>query len=1260
MNIYLFFSVFPFNILLLFSNAQQQKDYLFPGETKFATNNRYYVPFEQKFLESNQSRFEIELIREVQIENQHSINLTEQMKLFYFQQLNEEEDNMIMTMDNQHLYCLYVIKNYLLNQQLVIHPHFCNITLPYQSCSQLIQLNDSSIISIFNLEGKVFDQLQLQFEQNCNIDLAYGHQIIFIFEQNCQSTNVYQVEIDEEQFQYKSVKKLDLFEGINITTLKIEYILKIELCDLERIFFIFQDFVLQYNFRRNNLFQFLKFVNITMLKVFQLCSTSCLVLDIENSSQQMRLKEDLLNISASSYKNALLNEKILVLFFEHYILAKINDQLQYHINITLPEMLPLIGLSYFIGVHQSKLKLFQIQSPRNYNQFYLSQKILYLILASNPYYNSFYLEQGEIEIVKENESKLISKQYEQMVYLNDDMLDICLEQKLLSETLPINLVAIQDNETYYQINERISIDTCNFSFPKYIKIMHFGQLNDQIKMLVIFKQEDILTFVFCYNGQIISEQNMKLIKQVLNILVINQRNILICYEKLISLVIIDDSLSIKTTSYPQEHRIININRQYVYISILYEGCRFSLAHIVSDRLVGLEQFQNYPFPKSLNCTFNYKTSKSQFIISQDEIIILSNVNMRYKLKGKIVKVLIEILSDNFVLVIEEENEIRLEFYRVLRTEIVLQYIIPKYDFKFQPTATQKYENQYLMLSAKHQSKSYLLIYNLRNPAINALIYITEIDESLQFFQFYENAKRTVVYLYQGKLYLYLLDKCCIRYTFQQRNALIMRKKIQILVNSLVNNQSDTINIQISKFNNDYILSAMNNAQQLSFLNKPLNQDLFIGNIIRVDVQQKDDFVITSPMNITSEHLPCDYFESNVCFLQGDLINIQTLKVLQNNSFDIGEIIIKRINFDEDSHTYQILFYNIMRPDLYIQQLEQPKDDLNQSVLIRKTKRYSILPKSDVEQLEKVKIIQHIYYFQLMGAKSLLYYKDICQILMNSSQSSYIIMYFADCTYLSNSTYICIFFEDLKINIKIFAVNDKKIYQDQFCYADIIQAHEISLSNIFNQIEIYYFQLNMKKIEIISVAKDGFTYVLQFLMFQCTNFSLLLEISFNTVQYDHMRIKSYLFLRYEKNAEMLKMLYADEYFVVASYQLDGKEIVSVYDIRGDMKNKDYLDSIQRLQSFDYQRIEKFNASHYVIYSHMKKRLYFLTLNQLKVECLGQCTENANLILSNEVSTLTLEISLENQLGQKYLTIKSAMILNNFLLILIFLKFGKRAK
>ncbi|CAD8124818.1 unnamed protein product [Paramecium sonneborni] len=1262
MNFQFLVSAFFFDILFFNTKIYSQTEYYYQNETKFTFQQTYFVPFEQNLVDSNETQFNIELIHEIKVENQSTFIISEKQKLFYFQQITPENDNMIMVIDNSNLICLYLIKNYLLNQKLIITPHFCNNTLPYSSCNKIFQVNkeifisncqlnnNQIVISIINLNGQVFDEIKFDVELNCNIEFTYGYSYIFVYELNCLSDKIYQIEIDEKQFLLKSFQKLELN---NITNSFQGQLVQTNICNKERIFFIYEKLILNYNLLLGKFNIHLYNANSIILNVFQICKGRQLIFDIETNSQQLRLDQDILNIRNQQFLNSMLIQKILVLHYNDSIVAMINDQLNQQIKIILPEIVPLAELGYFFGKCNSELRLFQIKPPKFYLQFNNSQEVLFLKFLNDASLYQFDLEYQKIEILSYNQSKLILKQQELIIYTKNNIDEICFEQSKITKSLPINLEAIKYNQRNYQITLSNIYDTCILKFENNSEIIYFGIQNNQTIIILLFRQENKIKIVFCQKKELIIQKSIKINTNIMiDYFILKVHNVLcIFYEQSIQIITLDTSFQTQIIEI-KEHKILQVAKYFSQIKILFDNCKKTI-FIYDQEQVYFNQI-SYPYP--FDCTQTLQFIDDQLFFSQNEIFYSSQPNQRYILQEKIIQVIVDVRTNQYILVLEEGNEIIFKVFQIYKKEFIFVYKIPTYNFKCLPSSTIKFEYPYLMITAENSNKSFLLFYNLQNDAINALIYVTEIDQSQQFFQILDSVKDYAVYFKDDQFHIHKLNQICFNYSTQLQNNLFTNEKIELVISTFIHNLSTIINCQILRLHNDYSLNSFNEKVIYIFDENAFDWDKISGNIIKYEIQPIQDFLIKLPLNITQENFICYYYQSNFCIDYGNKFELLSFNIKDDLPFNSLEVDIKEILFNQESLIYTIFFTYQMKYKLqyFILQLEQIQ--LNKYKIIKKEIMQSVIPLSYVASIEQIKIINEIYLFQIYGYYHLLFHKNFCEIkgLFGKTSNEY---YLIDGAYLSKSTYVFLYWKENNILASFIAFNNIEMVSELECNYDVIQNYEIDISQIFDRIFIESFETSIQKIDIFHLERIGDLYFLKFHMIFRNYFSLIFEISFDYFKHDKFKIQQYRFLRYEKNAFFLDLIYQDTDFVLLQFQLDLQRFINVYDIQGKLKNKDYLDSIQRIESQDFQKIEKYNATHFVIYGKRFEKIYLMTLNKLKIECQGLCNEPANLTLSNEVSSIILEIKLENKI---VFTFKQRVILANILFIIIYIKFGKRLK
>ncbi|CAD8105180.1 unnamed protein product [Paramecium primaurelia] len=925
--------------------------------------------------------------------------------------------------------------------------------------------------------------------------------------------------------------------------------------------------------------------------------------------------------------------------------------------MSISEIIPIVDSQYFFGLYKSELKLFQVQPPKYYHSFNTSQRIIFLIFQRWTYLTKFILMQSNIEILNESVPRIIIDKKDMIIesHNNDE---ICILQSKITQSLPINLQTIQDNDRYYQINNILNIETHNLYFGEYSKVLNFWKFNDQTNViLVLIQSKDLIILIFCKQNKILKKQNIKIKQNYIDIGVLQNSNILVFYEDQIQHYKIVDSQQIQKTQFVQDQKIIKLNKLYNQIVISYDNCKKSVVKSIDNNFIFMQQPQNYPF----DCTQMQQISITNLYIFQTYIVYNLNHFKQYIQVGKIIDILIDVDQRLYVLILDEEDEIVLKLFRFLRTpDFIFIYKIPTYNFKFQLSVNQKIENSYLMITAKYQNKTYLLVYNLRNQAINSLIYITEIDQSNQFYSYYDFTSNSIVFIKDGKFYFHKLNQICFKYTFFEENFMIQKKQLKLNFNSFINNFNFTTKLLVSKLNSDYTLSLLKQGQKRNIYyqgNLDLNQ--IRGNIIKFEIQPTQDFIIKLPINITQEYFICSYYQSSICLKNRTSIIIQSLNISVQLPFELDDNSIKGIVYNQESLTYSIFFVDPNRILLQLM-LQLGNNESKQFTILTQDILYNVLKQEEIELINKVKIIKEITIFFNQRLFGLIFYNNYCQIIdiseINSTQ-----YFLIDGAYLSNNTYVFLYRNYSIIQMKIIAFNNIQLISEFQCKGDIIQEHQFNLIEIFERVYTQTYDDVLSQLEIIHLEMKGDQFIMKFVMIYMIYFNIIFEISFNNIKYDNFHLLSYKFLRYEQNTHFLDLLYADNNFVMITLSSDSNSFINVYDIKGEMKYKDYLDSIQRIESFQYKKIEKYNASHYVINNHQNNRVTFVTINQLQIECQGQCNEPSNLILSNDVSSISLEIQLNNKSYLNVIiTINSRIIMTNLIFILIYIKFGKRAK
>ncbi|CAD8211231.1 unnamed protein product [Paramecium octaurelia] len=1258
MKFIFFLNILLWEIISIETSPKVQTLYYFPGENKYTPQPRYHVPFEQHFIDSQDVQFNVELMQEVKVEKSHLTFISDQTQLYYFKNITSEQDNMMMLLDNSNLYCLYLIKNDFLGEQLVIIPHFCNITLPYQSCSNLLQIKNQILISncqlntnqvaisIINFDGKVFDEKLFEIESNCKIKISYGDSILFIYYQNCKSNDVYKMEIDQQSFQYTSFKMYYILQDdgdkVDPTFNQIEEIM---ICDKQRFTFLYRDKIVCYSSEFWSQARFINENNSTILKSFSFCKGLQYTLYINNYHQQLKFDQFDLNVNYSQYINSFWIEKIIVLHHKDQIIAMINNQLQQKIDISISQLIPIIDSTYIFGLCKGQLRLFKIKPPKHYHSFNVSQKILSLIFSRQNYFYSFTLEQINIEILNQSEPNIIINKQDIAIFRNM-IEEVCFEQAQISKNLPINIQALQEGGKYYTANQTEKTETYKVNFDQNSKILHFYKLNDETNVLIMIQSKDIITLMFCKNSKVNQKYRIKVLKDYIDVGVFLGTNILIFNEYCIQYYKIEDSLQILHKEIPQQKRVVQVNLYYTQIFILYDDCSESrLVWDIKDTLIFEDSKQS-----SFNCTFKQPTN---FFSFQNQIIYRLIQIQKFTQGGKVINILEDVEQNLHIVIVEIGNKLELKLYHQVKNDFTFMYNLPTYNFIFELTSTYKLQKGLLMLNAKHQDKTFLLVYQLKNQAFNSLIYITEIDSSFQYFSYYDLDSRTIVFLKDGKFQFNVLNFICMNLNFTSEDSIVQVKQFSLVVKSPIDDLTSSVNMMVFSLQSDYSLSLLNQEIRNIHYQEPLDWDSIKGNIVRFEIQPSQNITLRLPLDITQEYFSCLYFESNVCLIDKYTIEIKSLNVKNRLQLQITDRNITTFAFHQESLTYSIIYLNENT-------LEQVTVQLNNN----NPEEFTLLKKELVQQLnyqvQKIKVIKDFYFLFMQNWQDLIIYYNHCQIL-GLFKDRFIDYYLFDGAYLTNNTYVFLSWNFSFIEMSIVAISNIQLGSEFQCKWDIIQYHEIKIQNGVEKKYSHYFDKEQWQIQIINLETKGDFLFIKIALIYKYYFTLLQEISFNHISYDNLVVESYRFLRYDFNSVFLDLLYADDNFVVLTLLQNSKEYIHVYDIKVETKYKDYLDSIQRIESFNYKKIEKYNESHYVIYSKNIGAVFFMTLNPFKIECQDQCNETANLILINDVSSLSLKIQFKNsQLSNVEFTIKSEILLANLIFILLFVEFRKKSK
>ncbi|CAD8131247.1 unnamed protein product [Paramecium sonneborni] len=180
---------------------------IFPNENIFLNSLVYDIEVQgENFDEKNVNGLNIELLKEIKLENQQPYEFNGKEKLFSLN-LNENDDDIdIMLLNNRSIECLYLIKNYIQDDEIIMRQNLCQIKLNYSDCFQLHKFDqqiyivqcrfnqNNTILQILN-QSQVFDEIIIPIQWQCQSDSILNKQFLIVFNKQCQTTILYSIQI---------------------------------------------------------------------------------------------------------------------------------------------------------------------------------------------------------------------------------------------------------------------------------------------------------------------------------------------------------------------------------------------------------------------------------------------------------------------------------------------------------------------------------------------------------------------------------------------------------------------------------------------------------------------------------------------------------------------------------------------------------------------------------------------------------------------------------------------------------------------------------------------------------------------------------------------------------------------------------------------------------------------------------------------------------------------------------------------------------
>ncbi|CAK64541.1 unnamed protein product (macronuclear) [Paramecium tetraurelia] len=1158
----------------------------------------------ENFDEKNIENLNLEILKEITLEDQLSIELSGDERIFKFTQ----GDNIdVMLLSNKSIDCLYQVKNCLQNGEIIMEKKECQILLIHPQCYQLHQLETSiyivqcqynennSIIQIVN-QSKILDEIMIPIQPFCKSDSTFYQQTLIIFNKQCQTTKFYSVQILNQSFQ--NIELFDLmdlqgFTENNAKLVDITFIIQgnLYITYTNQILHLLLENREISIFNQNSGFEIKRFLFFANQK-------QALIAKVKTDTQQLFLNDNQLDLSSQDFLDIfIIKQNFIVYHFKNKLIAQVDSWSSNVIYLNSNSIIQIDQLPYLMAISNQKLKLIKIILPKSvisYNNSDTVQLIHATLLSTPNKLINFKLGDPNNPIQDFDQTKLYQLITNSNYYL-------CLSYQRYKRTLPLKLTQIVENGKQSTI-----LDNQNAQFLSYIDhIVSAGKVlflhktnNDQI--LIIQKIEDKYIKLIQYsNSGLQNKHLLKLLDNVIKIFFLRDfMHLIIIYEYQIEIYKISDSQVVKNIR-SSALRIISAIQLKYFVNYLIEDCS----------VMSIQFFQNWFLLGSKQYRFDCKTSL-QFQ-KEDLYIDKHSIHYKYKLQYKQIITLKEQIYEvrnvhhNYILMFTfHDNEYHLKLYQIQQEEFLYLYTLPTYNFRI------LYPFQYhiltfiLMIKAQSSDQDFvILIYDLRYTAVESLVKITEIDrEEKLSFNFVNETE--YIYQYQGQLRIQNLDSPCFTLNMSDESYnFIQDKKTKITTQSWISNLSIDLDFHLIRFNENYKLQLLNQQQSL-LPNNIVNLKNIFGNIDDTQINGPEDYQVHLPLTFTNNSINCFVYRFGLCVrptcIQTNVFDLNTSAPLEYENMAFTLIGIGH-NPDTCNHAIYIQGHNFIKVNEF--NLCNNNTKLEKNYKIRTDDMDSFLNYEDIRQINDLLIYKSENRVLYLAYQ---YYPLQDRRLTNTLQSQQL-----DAIKLNNSIYLFlnIEFNYFEIRIINFTKGDEKVNYD-ILYHKIFNWEDL-LANIQTQ----YLLIKLIKTQIYWVNTINSQTEVRFIVITNSQFAFLIKFTFNLDDQNNTKVEQLGILRFQQGAAFTKMLFIDNNYAVLSFECNEQLFINVFDISHPFEHNN-IDSTQKLPFNNYTAIERYNKTHFVMIEKIAKdqqKVHLITLGKLRVECQGQCSKPAHLKL-----------------------------------------------
>ncbi|CAD8211259.1 unnamed protein product [Paramecium octaurelia] len=901
-----------------------------------------------------------------------------------------------------------------------------------------------------------------------------------------------------------------------------------------------------------------------------------------------------------------------------------------------------------MALSNKQLRVIQLILPKSFVSFKNSDKLL-VIQTGQTQFPSFFINLKLFD--RDNPIQYFPRKkiHHELINYNSNIQLICLSYIKFQRNLPIQITQILEND-----NKQIAVDYQTIEFTsslnlngipfnyKYLFLHKFQK--DQL-LLVRIEENTIIQFVFYDNGNPVKTLKFVLLVNLIDIFINRQEIVItIVYEKAIEIYKIKFG-GIQKKLYQTKMKIIATMQLNYFVFYLFENCNKVAIKLISNNI----DFENSKY------IFDCKSSL-QFI-KEDVYIDSKSIKLKYRSSFYVQKLTLKelvievrnVLSDHFLLFTCYNNNQYVKLYQVNLDDVFLLYTLPTYNYSIEFPFQYRIQRSILMIKARNSNQAFFILsYDVQYTAVKCLIQITQIDKEERFPFDFANEHEYYFY-FQKKLQIQPLYQPCFYFkSVQDSLDFIQDKPLKIATYSQISNQYVDLEFHLIIINKNYTLQYINCSKEILTGNM-VNIDNIFGNIEGVEIIGTDNIQVNLPITFNNVSKVCDYYGYGICVNRSSIIK----KIFDQNTSishsEYTESTIIYVGFNPDDCIHAIYIKD--NDSLILNQFNFCNQ--NQSLLQNFKVLSNIGIFKNFRQIQDLQIAdQNLNYLQLRFKNKPLLDNELYK------QLELVPFDFFDAIKINNSTYLILNLQymQFKLSLRNFTIIGG------CAQSDIIFYKYYELNDILGDIHLKFDKVVFEKISIYQIITKENQIEIMFIIFLKHHLAYLMKLTFNQNNLDQLKLVQYGMIRYNCEAIFEKLLFIDNNYVVAAFEIEEDKFVNVFDISFLSKSKT-IDSIQKLRNNNYTQIERYNTSHFVLVEIIRQsyhQVHLVRIDKLVLECQESYYGTAYLRLSNQVSQLLIEINFSPEQSNKKVCLILIILVTNFISLLIRLWFDKRIK